>query len=115
MGIKKGNLSLITDAWNIGVGLTFSVVAFYLIKGKLDLLLDKNKWHFYSTLFLALIALITFFLYAINTRREISILDDYVKADSIPRINSKGLLTVFALAATRVRLASRSPRCVMNA
>lgn len=94
----KNNYTSIVNSWNIGIGLTLSVAAFFLGKSKFVVLYQENIYHFFSTLSLSIIALFQFFIYYIQTGREMTLLHNYIDADSIPRLKGKVYFTILGLA-----------------
>lgn len=93
----KNNLDTLKNIWNIAIGVTLSIVTFALSKDKIIELYGADKIHFISTVTLSVLALVEFFIYMISTGREMTILDNYINADSIPRLRPRVLLTILAI------------------
>ncbi len=95
---KKDNYVSILNTWNIGIGLTFAIVAFFLGKNKFIDLLEINVYHFISALSLSILSLLQFFIYFVQTGREMTLLHNYIKSDSIPRLKARVHFTILGLA-----------------
>jgi len=57
-----------------------------------------DRIHFFFSIFLAIVAFSLFIIYAIETYRELNLLNDYLDAKLSPRVKSKTFLTILILA-----------------
>ena len=84
--------------WAIGLSFVFFTASTIQSWRKFSEIYYIDRIHFFFSIFLAIVAFSLFIIYAIETYRELNLLNDYLDAKLSPRVKSKTFLTILILA-----------------